>query len=175
MFVLYSVAYKGKNTSEPNNATLMGIFEPIDEDIELAEKTTFLPLNSFITPAIVPRFRTLQDLADRIGLAISDFTGINTAITVRYNEATETEPGSFLFGIQFEKKFESRLSFSTSVELGDIANISVVESLLSVSGGFKLSNEFGVSHQNDQTMLGCTIFHNSLFLFSPTVDNLCTR
>ena len=148
MFVMYSVAYKGEDTSEPNSATLMGIFESIDEEgIELAEKTIFLPLNSFITPAIVPRFRTLQDLADRIGLAISDFTGINTAITVQYNEATETEPGSFLFGIQFEKEFISALSFSTSVELGDIANISVVESLLSVSGGFKLSNEFGVSHQ----------------------------
>jgi hypothetical protein len=65
---------------------------------------------------------------------------------VRYTGGTETEPGSFLFGIEFDKDFEVDLSFSSSVSLGDFAEFSVVESDLSISGGFHLSNEFGVSH-----------------------------
>lgn len=143
-FAIYSVAYKGENKTLPNNVQLLGIFEPIPTDEELSSKNSFIPINAPITPNVVPRFNTLRDFADGIALAIEDFTGIPTAIAVRYNEATGDEPGSFVFGIQFEKNFASDVSFRSSVELGDIASVKVVDSLLSIRGGFRLFNEFGV-------------------------------
>ena len=78
-------------------------------------------------------------------MAITDFTGVNTEITVVYSEGTETAPGMFIFGIEFQQDFGIDLSFSSTATLGDIAELSVVESSLSVAGGFSLANEFGVS------------------------------
>jgi len=157
-FALYTVSYKGDisavdnstlaNETLPNDVVMIGLFDPLDSDDQLVEARIFndtIPINIPTTPNIVPRFNTLQELADRIGQAITDFTGIDTTIIVRYTEGTDTEPGSFLFGIEFDKDFDVDLSFSSSVSLGDIAEFSVVESLLSISGGFHLSNEFGVS------------------------------
>lgn len=141
---IYSVAYKGENNTLPNDVQLLGLFEPIPTDEELSSKNSFIPINAPITPNVVPRFNTLRDFADGIALAIEDFTGIPTGISVRYNEATDDEPGSFVFGIQFEKDFDESVSFRSSVELGDIASVKVVNSLLSIKGGFRLFNEFGV-------------------------------
>ena len=142
-FIIYTVSYKGENATDPNNATLVGLFEPLSDAPLAASDFYGIPINEPSTPAIVPRFKTLQDLADRIGGAITEFTGVNTTIIVSYQEGT---PGSFVFGITFEKGFSSPpLSFSSSVSLGDFAQLSVVESSLSVDGGFKLSGEFGVS------------------------------
>lgn len=161
-FVIYSVSHKGDNDTLPNIAALIGIFDPLPTDGGLLDAKNFLdviPINIPVTPAIVPRFNTLQDLADRIGKAITDFTEIETTIAVSYSEGSETEPGSFLFGIEFEKNFEVDLSFSSSVSLGDIAELSVVESLLSISGGFYLTNEFGVSTSCAHTI---TIYSSTL-------------
>lgn len=156
-FVIYSVSYKGDNETLPNNATLIGIFETLPADGALLDANNYLgiPINIPVTPAVVPRFNTLQDLADRIGMAITNFTGIDTTITVRYYEGSDTEPGSFIFEIQFEKDFEvPGLSFNSSVSLGDISELSVVDSLLNISGGFSLTNEFGVSNQKAAIMEG---------------------
>ena len=155
-FALFTVSYKGDNSNSnlanetlPNVVVMIGLFDPLTSDDQAFDAKIFkdvIPINIPTTPNIVPRFNTLQELVDTIGEAITDFTGIDTTITVRYTGGTETEPGSFLFGIEFDKDFEVDLSFSSSVSLGDIAEFSVVESLLSISGGFHLSNEFGVSH-----------------------------
>lgn len=158
-FIMYSVSYKGDsseiadntllNDTLINDVVMIGFFDQLITDDQVFDARIYdsaIPINIPITPNVVPRFNTLQELADRIGEAITDFTGIDTTILVRYTEGTETEPGSFRFGIEFDKNFEADLSFNSSVSLGDIAEFSVVQSFLSVSGGFHLENEFGVRH-----------------------------
>ena len=178
-FAIYTVSYKGDNSNStlanetlPNDVVMIGLFDSLTSDDQAFDAKIFedvIPINIPTTPNIVPRFNTLQELADTIGEAITDFTGISTTITVRYTGGTETEPGSFLFGIEFDKDFEVDLSFNSSVSLGDIAEFSVVESLLSISGGVHLSNEFGVSHRRRQPRIMGFIegLHSQLTLHCP--------
>ena len=94
---MYSVSYKDDNETIPNDAVLIGIFETL-VDGELLGSKNFqgIPINSPVTPAIVPRFNTLQDLADRIGQAITDFTHIDTTITVAYSEGSDEQAGRYV-------------------------------------------------------------------------------
>ena len=84
--------------------------------------------------------------------AITDFTGIDTTITVVYSEGYGDVPGRFLFGIEFSKTLVPLdVSFASSLALGDVADISVTNSNLMVEGRLSVSNEFGVIFAPDDT------------------------
>eukprot|EP00970_Alexandrium_tamarense_P015956 scaffold5843_cov136-Alexandrium_tamarense.AAC.1 len=68
---------------------------------------------------------------------------VDTNITAEYVAASSSVAGSFLFGIAFEKDIAYDLSFSSLVDLGDFATLSVINSGLSIGGSFRLANEFG--------------------------------
>ena len=87
-----------------------------------------------------------------MGEVLTNVTGINTTITVVYEEGSETDPGTFLFGIAFDKDFDPlELSFSKSLSLGDLASVSVEESSFSIDGGFSVYAEFGIVFAPDDT------------------------
>ena len=107
---------------------------------------------------------------------LTNVTGINTTITIVYKEGSDTDPGSFLFGIAFDKNFDPlELSFSKSLSLGNLASISVEESSFSIGGGFSLDAEFGVVFAPDDTtvlkLMGslknelCADFHDKAIPF----------
>jgi len=141
-----------------NDVVLLGLFESTNEDVPELDAKSFgdaIPLNQPATPSLVPRFSTLQDLATRIADAIEDFTGIGTEIIVAYTKASDDSPGSFIFDIAFENRWDAKLSFNSSVSLGEIAELKIEEeSFLSISGGFSLLSEFGVvfAPDDDQSL-----------------------
>jgi len=141
-----------------NDVVLLGLFNTTNEDVPELDAKSFgdaIPLNQPVSPPLVPRFSTLQDLANRIGNAIEDFTGIGTEIIVAYTKASDESPGSFIFDIAFENSWDAKLSFNSSVSLGEIAELNIEEeSFLSISGGFSLLSEFGVvfAPDDDQSL-----------------------
>ena len=141
-----------------NDVVLLGLFNSTNEDVPELDAKSFgdaIPLNQPATPPLVPRFSTLQDLATRIADAIEDFTGIGTEIIVAYTKASDDSPGSFIFDIAFENRWDAKLSFNSSVSLGEIAELNIEEeSFLSISGGFSLLSEFGVvfAPDDDQSL-----------------------
>eukprot|EP00956_Cyclotella_meneghiniana_P043896 scaffold293011_cov142-Cyclotella_meneghiniana.AAC.1 len=82
---------------------------------------------------------------------ITNFTGVDTTITAEYTPGTDDSYGFFIFGIQVQKAFETGVSFSTSVSLGDFSTVAVEESHLVLDGSFLLFNEFGVILGPDDT------------------------
>ena len=154
-FFMHTVSYNDEDMTLENDITMFGLFEPYlnwsDDGPDGAKKVSTITINDPVNPAIVPRFNSLQDLADRMGQALTKVTGINTTITVAYNEGTSSEPGSFLFGIQFGKKLYKELSFSKTLSLGDFADLTVSNSELSIGGEVTLSTEMGVLFESDDT------------------------
>ena len=108
--------------------------------------------NSPSNPSIVPAFETFQDLGDKMGEVLTSATGVGTTVTIVYNEGSDSDPGSFRFGIAFEKNFDPLvLSFSKSLSLGDLATVSVQDSSFSIGGGFSVEAELGVIFAPDNT------------------------
>lgn len=151
-FFAYTVAFQGSDQTGASNITLFGFFDEINTGEELGAKSEYgIPINSPVYPSIVPRFTTLQQLADAMGEAITDFTGINTTIAVSYSSGTQSAPGSFIFGIEFSKSFDTSLEFQSSLSLGDLADLSVEDASLNVTGSFSISNEFAVVFQPNES------------------------
>ena len=152
---LFTVEDKGsETTSIPNDIKLLGLFEFLSggELDGVKEIDGLPPINSPSNPAEVPRFNTIQDLADRMAQCITSFTGLDTVINVSYSEGTEDVPGSFLFGIEFSKQLTPLdVSFNSSLALGDVAEILVTSSSLVVNAKLSVSNEFGVIFGPDET------------------------
>ena len=124
---------------------MIGIFEEFTEGevLEAASHYGF-SLNSPVHPPTIPRFKTLHELTAAMSQVITDFTGIPTNITAVYVPTSDYSPGSFMFGIEFQKTYQYEISFSTSASLGDIARFAVEDSSLLIEGSFLISNEFGV-------------------------------
>lgn len=127
-------------------AKLMGLFEELSVDGGLLDGALDhfgLTLNEPKVPAIIPRFTTLPELTGKMSEVITRAINVDTNITAEYVAASSSVAGSFLFGIAFEKDIAYDLSFSSSVDLGDFATLSVINSGLSIGGSFRLANEFG--------------------------------
>jgi hypothetical protein len=138
-----TVPYKADSVTV-NDIKLIGIFNTTVTNQTVAGDYFGIPINSPSYPAIVPRFKTMQDLTERMSQAITNFTNIPITITAKYISATEEEDGRFIVGIRIEKGLKAGVSFSSSLSLGDFSTLSVEESRLSVGGTLMLYNEFGV-------------------------------
>ena len=155
-FVLYAVSYYDANQTKPNDITLIGLFEAYslweNEGAPAGPKDFFgIPINIPAYPNVVPRFRTLPDLADRMGQVLTIATSISTTVTIKY---TAGNPGSLIFGIAFEdymKTPPNGLSFSSDLALGDLASITVEEASFSLSGRFRVATEVGIVFGPDET------------------------
>jgi len=154
-FFIYTVAYKDSNETKPNDIKMLGIFEQLptdpDETLEVSEAHGIL-INSPVYPSIIPRFTNLQGLEYAMSKALTDFLNVETTVALRYSGGTASEPGSFLFGIQFTKEVGYHPSFNKTLPgFGDFAKLSVEESFLDISGTFTLGTEFGVIFEPDKT------------------------
>ena len=115
---------------------------------------------------IVPAFSTLEELADKMGEAISDFSSRNTNVTVRYSRGTSFEPPSFLFGIEFTKAITFQPELSPALSFGDFGQLDIELSDLSLDGFFSIANEFGVIFASDESEV--------LKLLGSLSENNCT-
>jgi hypothetical protein len=138
-----TVPYKADSVTV-NDIKLIGIFEEDVSEETVAADHFGVPINNPSYPAIVPRFKTMQELTSSMSQAITNITNIPTTITAEYISATEGEDGRFIVGLRIEKGFQAGVSFSASLSLGDFTTISVEESSLSIGGTLMLYNEFGV-------------------------------
>lgn len=100
-----------------------------------------------------------------MGEALTDFSGVDTTVAIRYAEGSASEPGSLLFGIDFTKDYRFQPSFSKTAEFGDFGTPGVEESLLVIDGFFSISNEFGVIFESDND--------EELLLFASLADDDC--
>lgn len=102
---LTTVPYRNANKTVINDIQLMGIYHKNLSDVKGKTKIMGLPINSPVLPAIVPRFRTLPDLAEKMSQVLSDVTNLDVQITASYESASESESvvGSFLIGVEFGK------------------------------------------------------------------------
>jgi hypothetical protein len=154
-FSLYTVAYYDADQTRPNNITLVGLFEAYsswgNEGAPTGPKDFFsIPINDAVYPNMVPRFRTLQDLADRMGQVLTRATSINTTVPTRY---TPGNPGSLIFGIDFDidmKTPPNGLSFSSDLALGDLASVAVEKASFDLSGRIRVAAEFGIVFGPDE-------------------------
>ena len=154
-FSLYTVPYANANAT-PNNITLIGIFEKPSNDGVLGGPSEYfgIPINSPVHPSIVPRFKTLQDLADRMGKVLTAVTTIDTTVTIQYSEGAAGEPGSLLFGIAFEGNVQTPpggISFDSTLQLGDLASVKVQDASFEFLGQISVSNEFGIVFSPDES------------------------
>lgn len=143
-FLLYTVAHFDANQTRPNDIKLIGLFEANNTAPALPSDYFGIPINAPVNPNVVPRFKTLQELADSMGKVLSDVSSTNTTVTVEYIDG---EPGSLLFGFDFGVNFQTPkngLSFSSNLELGDLASVKVSETKLDLSGQFRVSTKFGI-------------------------------
>lgn len=143
-FLLYTVAHFDANQTIPNDIKLSGLFEANNTAPALPSDYFGIPINAPVNPNVVPRFKTLQELADSMGQVLSDVSSTNTTVTVEYIDG---EPGSLLFGFDFGVNFQTPnngVSFSSSLELGDLASVKVSDSRLDISGQFRVSTKFGI-------------------------------
>ena len=134
--------------------------------------------NSPVTPDLVPAFSTLNELGDKMGQAISDFTGIDTTVGITYSKGSALKPGSLVFDLGFRKSAEFKPSFNQTISFGDFGTLGVEESYLSIGGSFSFATEFGVVFKSDDTqglvLLGslrddnCTTFDEASLEFSIT-------
>ena len=155
-FVLYTVSYYDASQTQQNDITLIGLFEAYslwkNEGAPVGPKDFFgIPINNPVYPNVVPRFRTLQDLADRMGQVLTIATSIDTTVSIKY---TAGDPGSLIFGIVFEDYMKSPpngLSFSSDLALGDLARITVKKASFGLSGWFRVATEFGIVFGPDET------------------------
>ncbi len=146
-FSLFTVSYPDANHTKPNNITLIGLFNTPQSTEAPAGPSSFfgIPINSPAHPTIVPRFSTLQDLADRMGQVLSAVTSIVTKVTITYSEGAVGKPGSLLFGIIFEGGVQTPpIRFSPSLQLGDLTSIKVQNCTFELRGYMRISNEFGI-------------------------------
>lgn len=137
------VSYKADEVTA-NDIKLIGIFDEDVTDKVVSTQYFGIPINNPSYPAIVPRFKSMQELTASMSQAITNFTNVPTTITAEYISGSETEAGRFILGLQVEKSFDVGVSFSASLSLGDFSTLSVDESRLSIGGSLKLYNEFGV-------------------------------
>ncbi len=151
-FSLSTVSYRDAGNAVPNKITFIGLFEkgnPVGPTEYFG-----IPINSPVYPNIVPRFNTLQDLADRMGQVLTVVTTIDTTVTIKYSEGAAGEPGSLLFGIGFEGSVQTppgSLSFDSSLQLGDLASVKVQEATFDFLGQISVSNEFGIVFSPDES------------------------
>lgn len=155
-FSLYTVSYPDAYDAMPNNITLMGIFEKPSNDGVLGGPSEYfgIPINAPVHPSIVPRFKTLQDLADRMGNVLTAVTTIDTTVTIKYSEGVAGEPGSLLFGIAFEGNVQTPpggISFDSTLQLGDLASVKVQDASFDFIGQISVSNEFGIVFSPDKS------------------------
>ena len=146
---LTTVPYRNANKTDINDIQLMGIYHKNLSDVKGKTKIMGLPINSPVLPAIVPRFRTLADLAEKMSQVLSDVTNLDVQITASYESASESESGvgSFLIGVEFGKGIGLNLGQGTleqNLALGDLASIGVSESQLTIGGEASFYTEFGV-------------------------------
>lgn len=141
-FLLYTVAHFDANQTEPNDIKLIGLFEANNAAPALPSDYFGIPINAPVNPNVVPRFKNLQELADSMGKVLSDVSSTNTTVTIEYIDG---EPGSLLFGFDFGVNFQTPgVSFSSSLELGDLASVKVSDTELDLSGQFRISTKFGI-------------------------------
>jgi hypothetical protein len=154
-FALYTVAFYDAEQTRPNNITLVGLFEAYsswgNEGAPTGSKDFFgIPINDAAYPNMVPRFRTLQDLADRMGQVLTRATSINTTVTTKY---TPGNPGSLIFGIDFDIDMRTPpngLSFSSDLALGDLASVAVERASFDLSGRIRVAAELGIVFGPDE-------------------------
>ena len=150
--VLSSTIVPYKIDDEVNDIKLIGLFnQTVDGAAQGIEELFGFSINSPLHPAVLPAFNTMADLAAKMSQVITNFTGVDTTITAEYTPGTDDSYGFFIFGIQVQKAFETGVSFSTSVSLGDFSTVAVEESHLVLDGSFLLFNEFGVILGPDDT------------------------
>lgn len=138
--VLSTVAYKDEVANITNDIKLLALFEKFsgDDGVDGVKNEYGLPLNNPKYPAIVPQFTTMSEFTQKMGQVISNFTGIDTEIIMSYEDST------FLLEIDFEKAFGVDVSFEANLELGDMAELAVEDSRLSVAGLFSIKNAIAV-------------------------------
>lgn len=160
--VLSTVAYKNDTAAGINDVKLLALFEDFDEEegVEGGKDYFGLALNNPVVPAIVAQFTTMSELTEKMSDVISEFTGIDTEIIATYKDS------AFLFAIDFEKEFNAAVSFDTSLELGDFAEIGVEDSRLSIGGDFSVENTIVVKLSPDDS--------DSLKVVTTLSDDNCT-
>lgn len=146
---LTTVPYRNSNKTVINDIQLMGIYHENLTDVKGKTTILGLPINSPVLPAIVPRFRTLPDLAEKMSQVLSDVTNLDVEITASYESASESDSGvgSFLIGVKFGKAIGLELGQGTleqNLALGDLASIGVSDSQLTIGGEASFYTEFGV-------------------------------
>jgi hypothetical protein len=174
--VLSTVAFKNESTNATNDVKLIGIFNsslPVDG----VQNTFGIQVNSPSVPAIVPRFSTMKEFTTYMSYALGNFTQTETLITIEYESST------FILGIEFEKAFKAGVSFSSTVEIGDFAELSVEQSNLSVDGSFLLGSAFAIKlspNEDESLKLSTTLSDENCtaegpYEFNLTVDGNLTE
>ena len=163
---LTTVPYRNANKTVINDIQLMGIYHKNLSDVKGKTTILGLPINSPVLPPIVPRFRTLPDLAEKMSQVLSNVTNLEVQITASYESASvsESKVGSFLIGVDFGKAIGLELgqgTFEQNLALGDLASIGVSDSQLTIGGEATLHTEFGVileapSEEKGLIMIGNT-------------------
>jgi hypothetical protein len=174
--VLSTVAFKNESTNLINDVKLMGIFDRT-LPVKGVENLFGIHVNSPSVPAIVPRFSTMEELTRYMSYVLGNFTKTETLITIEYESST------FILAIEFEKEFEAGVSFSSTVEIGDFAELSVEQSNLSVGGSFLLGSAFAVKlfpNEDESLKFSTTLSEENCtaegpYNFSITVDGNLTE
>lgn len=177
-FTLFTVSYPDSDHKLPNNVTLIGLFDKpsaLENTQSPAGQKSFfgIPINTPVYPTIVPRFRTLNDLAVRMGQVLSRITSINTTVSIKYSEGAIDEPGSLLFGIKFDAGVRTPpISLSPSLPLGDLASVKVQNASIALLGNMSVSNEFGIIFgPDDNSSLKLTGLRKNETICSKTAFN----
>ena len=158
-FFISTVAYKGeeRTTGTANDIQLLGIFEVLsDVALKVTEVDGLPAINNPVVPPIVPRFKTLQDLLDRISNLsenlVSEATGLDLTVDAKYQARTGLLAASLLFDIAVSKEAEfPDIVLQGDLSLGDLASVTLDDSsILNVEAGFSFSTQVGILFEGNQ-------------------------
>jgi hypothetical protein len=112
-----TVAYKDSDMKFPNDIQLLGLYNVTDTGVE----TTLVgfPLNSPVTPSLIPRFRNFEDFSIFINDALKEvMEGVNVTFVYSPGDSNALEDPTFSINIIFTRKKEFEVSFDGSFGLG---------------------------------------------------------
>jgi hypothetical protein len=114
-----TVAYSDTKKKIRNDIQLIGLFNASNTDTETS--VLGFPLNSPVTPSLIPRFRSFQNFSDFINEALARvMEGVTVSFEYSPGDSTATphKDPAFLINIVFTRKKSFGVAFDGSVGLG---------------------------------------------------------
>jgi hypothetical protein len=107
------------------NVSFIGLY--VNKNGKGPFKTQFaFPLNLPVSPGFVPRFRTFNDLATRIKLAISDGSSRNRDVKVDFKYWSEGQPSQISVSVELDRTINKNVEFRPpNNTLGNLTSIRV--------------------------------------------------